>query len=129
MAPISVTLDQQNPPAAVVELIGEHDAYSSPRLESELLRLLDEGRRVVVDLRETTFVDSTTLSALLDARHRAEASSLGFALVLPERKHTQVHEIFELTRLGSTFAIFGSVEEALATVRARPVADRPIKVA
>ena len=119
MAPISVTLAHQDPPAAVVALVGEHDTYSSPRLENELLVLLDEGRRIVVDLRDTSFIDSTTLSVLLGARHQAEQSSLGFALVLPDRKYTQVHQIFELTRLGSAFAIFGvPVVQELAGDRA-----------
>jgi len=118
MAPISVTLARRDPPAAVVALVGEHDAYSSERLESELSVLLDEGQRIVVDLRDTVFIDSTTLSALLTARQRAERTGLGFALVLPERTYTQVHQILNLTGLGSTFAIFSQLDDALRAVRA-----------
>jgi anti-sigma B factor antagonist len=117
VAPISVTLARREPPAAVVALVGEHDAYSSQRLENEFAVLLDEGRRVVVDLRDTTFVDSTTLSVLLGARHRAEQASLGFAIVLPER-YTQVHRILDLTGLVSTFATYHRLEEALDAARA-----------
>ncbi len=123
MAPIAVTLARQNPPAAVVALVGEHDAYSAERLDNELTALLDEGRRIVVDLRETTFIDSTTLSVLLGARRRAEQSSLGFALVLPDQKYTQVNQILDLTGLGSAFAILGRLDEALAAVRAGRVGD------
>ncbi|HEY3017504.1 MAG TPA: STAS domain-containing protein [Gaiellaceae bacterium] len=129
MAPISVTLAHRDPPAAVVALVGEHDAYSSVRLENELKVLLDEAHRIVIDLRNTAFIDSTTLSVLLGARHRAEHSSLGFALVLPEHRYTQVNQILDLTGLGSTFAIFGSVEDALAEVREGRVAGRPVKAA
>jgi anti-sigma B factor antagonist len=129
MAPISVTLPLRDPPAAVVALVGEHDAYSSERLENELAVLLEEGRRIVVDLRDTSFVDSTTLSVLLRARNRAEASSLGFALVLPGRDYTQVHQILDLTGLGSAFAIFDSLEDALAAVRTGRVAGEPVKAA
>jgi anti-sigma B factor antagonist len=129
MAPISVTLARRDPPIAVVALVGEHDAYSSPRLENELAVLLDEGQRVVVDLRDTTFVDSTTLSVLLSARHRAERSSLGFAVVLPRDEFTQVHHILELTGLGSTFAIFGTLEEALGAARQGRAAPTPVKAA
>ena len=117
-SPISVTLVPRDPPAAVVSLVGEHDAYSSQRLENELSVLLDEGRRVVVDLRDTDFIDSTCLSALLGARHRAEESGLGFALVLPSGTYTQVHQLLDLTGLGSTFAIFSTLDEALAAARA-----------
>lgn len=117
MAPISVTLARQEPPTAVVALVGEHDAYSSQRLENELTVLLEGEQRIVVDLRAAEFIDSTTLSALLGARHRAEQAGLGFALVLPEEEHTQVHQILSITGLDSAFAICGELEEALAAVR------------
>jgi anti-sigma B factor antagonist len=129
MAPISVTLARREPPAAVVTLVGEHDAYSAERLESELTILLEGGRRIVVDLRETEFIDSTTLSVLLRARLRAEKTSLGFALLLPDLDYTQVHQILDLTGLAPTFAIFEKLDIALAAVRAGRVADHPVKAA
>jgi anti-anti-sigma factor len=129
MAPISVTLARRDPPAAVVALVGEHDAYTAERLENELNSLLDEGHRIVVDLRDAVFVDSTTLSVLLAARLDAEKSSLGFALLLPDRHYTQVHQILELTGLGSTFAIFVTLDAALRAVREGRVADQPVQAA
>jgi anti-anti-sigma factor len=129
MAPISVTLARRYPPAAVVALLGEHDAYSAERLESELNSLMDEGQRIVVDLRDTAFIDSTTLSVLLGARQRAEESSLGFALLLPDRTYNQVNQILELTGLGPTFAIFAKLDDALTAVRAGRVAGRPARAA
>jgi anti-anti-sigma factor len=125
MAPISVTLARRDPPAAVVALVGEHDAYSSQRLANELTVLLDAGHRVVVDLRDASFIDSTTLSALLSGRERAEQSGLDFALVLPEREYTQVHHILDLTGLGSGFTICGTLEDALGTAQT----SRPTKAA
>jgi anti-anti-sigma factor len=129
MAPISVTLARRDPPAAVVALVGEHDAYLAERLENELNSLLDEGQRIVIDLRDTAFIDSTTLSVLLGARLHAEQSSLGFALLLPDRHYTQVHQILELTGLGPTFAIFGKLDAALRAVREGCVADQPVRTA
>ncbi len=117
MAPISVTLAPRDPPAAVVALVGEHDAYSAERLENELGVLLDEARRIVVDLRDTEFIDSTTLAVLLGARRQAEQSSLGFTLLLPQRNYTQVHQLLDLTGLGATFAIFDKLDDALAAAR------------
>jgi len=113
-SPISVNLAPRDPPAAVVALVGEHDAYSSRRLESELGLLLEEGLRVVVDLCETEFIDSTTLAVLLGGQHRARESGLGFTVVLPSHEYTQVHQILELTRLRSAFATYDTVDEALA---------------
>jgi anti-anti-sigma factor len=118
MAPISVSLEERDPGVAVVALIGEHDAFSSPRLENELAVLLDAGIRIVVDLSDATFIDSQTLSVLLSARHQAEEADLGFALVLPPDHHTQVHRLLDLTGLGSAFAVFPTLERAKAAAQA-----------
>ncbi|MFL5951613.1 MAG: STAS domain-containing protein [Gaiellaceae bacterium] len=117
MAPISVTLAPRDPPAAIVALVGEHDAYSADRLDSELAVLLEERRCVVVDLRDTEFIDSATLGALLAAQREAERSNLGFAVVLPSRNYTQVSRLLELTGLASSFAIYDTLDQALSAAR------------
>jgi anti-anti-sigma factor len=118
MAPIAVTLQERDPAVGIVTLIGEHDAFSSTRLENELAVLLDGGVRIVVDLREASFIDSQTLSVLLAARHQAEEADLGFALVLGNDAYTQVDRLLDLTGLRAAFAAFPSLEEATAAVRA-----------
>ena len=117
MAPISVTLAPRDPPAAIVALVGEHDTYSAQRLESELAMLIEEGRNVVVDLRDTTFIDSSTLGVLLGARRGAEQATLGFTLALPDRDYTEVKQLLDLTGLAASFAIFTKLEDALAAAR------------
>jgi anti-sigma B factor antagonist len=117
MAPILVSLGPVDPPTGVVALSGEQDAYSAPRLETELCALLDNGVAVVVDLTSATFLDSQSLSILLSARHRAERSALGFAVLLPREPYTQVHRILEITGLIRTFAVYADSAAALAAVR------------
>jgi anti-anti-sigma factor len=117
MAPISVTLAPRDPPAAVVALVGEHDTYSAGRLEGELSVLLDEALPVVVDLRDTEFIDSTTLGALLAARRTAKQSGVGFTFVLPRRNYTEVNQLLDLTGLRSSFAIFETLDDALTAAR------------
>jgi anti-sigma B factor antagonist len=116
MAPISVTLARRKPPAAVVALVGEHDAYSSERLANELAVLLDSGHHIVVDLRDTSFLDSTSLGVLLNARHDAEHKGLRFALVLVVDEFTQVQQLLSMTGLGAGFASFGKIDDALNAV-------------
>jgi anti-anti-sigma factor len=120
LAPISVTLAGRDPPAAVVALVGEHDAYSSHRLESELVVLLEEGRRIVVDLRDAVFVDSTTLSALLSGRDAAARHGLDLVLVLSAGSYTPVHQILDITGLRSEFTIVDDVDDALRSFRDQP---------
>jgi anti-anti-sigma factor len=117
VAPISVTLAPRDPPAAVVALVGEHDAYSAERLEGELGVLLEDQVRIVVDLCDAEFIDSMTLATLLAARRSAAGASLGFTVVLPQRDHTQVSRLLDLTGLRSSFAIYETVDEALVAAR------------
>lgn len=46
-------------------LNGDFDVYSAPQVKEYLLEQLDEGvRRIIVDLRECTFIDSSGLGIL-----------------------------------------------------------------
>ena len=117
MAPIAVTTDRADPPVAIVELTGEHDGFTADRIEQELARLHDAGLPIVVDLLGATFVDSSTLSALLTAQRRAEEASLGFALALDDATSLQVHRIFSTTGLESAFVVAPTREEAIAAAR------------
>jgi anti-anti-sigma factor len=79
----------------VLTLAGELDIASAPALE----RALDEfgaslPRRLVIDLRQVTFMDSTGLRALLLARQRA-ADGDHELLLRPGPR--QVQRVFELS--------------------------------
>jgi anti-anti-sigma factor len=129
MAPISVTIDPQEPSVGTITLAGEHDAYSAGRIANEIETLLESGMAVVVDLTDATFVDSQTLSVLLSARHRAHAAHLGFTLVLPDGNYTQVHRILRMTGLGSWFATCPTHEKAVVAARAGESAGERLRVA
>jgi anti-anti-sigma factor len=117
MTPIAVTTDRADPPVAILELTGEHDGFTTHRIEQELARLFDAGMPIVVDLLQATFVDSSTLSALLTAQRHAEEASLGFALAFDDATSLQVHRIFETTGLESSFVVAPTRKEAIAAAR------------
>ena len=117
MAPIAVATDSADPPVAIVELTGEHDGFTTHRVEQELARLHEAGMPIVVDLLHASFIDSSTLSALLTAQRHAEEASLGFALALNGATSLQVHRIFETTGLESSFVVAPTREEAIAAAR------------
>jgi anti-sigma B factor antagonist len=81
--------------ATVLALSGELDIASAPELE----RALDElgpsnPRRLVIDLTDVTFMDSTGLRALLLARQRTEQGDHELVLRPGPR---QVQRVFELS--------------------------------
>jgi anti-anti-sigma factor len=50
----------------VISLAGEVDLYTAPEFKQQLLEVIEQGGRdVVVDLSDTTFIDSTTLGVLV----------------------------------------------------------------
>ena len=68
---------------AALRLAGELDMGATFSLEPELDRLLgdEDVRRLVVDLRDVTFVDSTGLRLILDLHQRAERDDRALSLV------------------------------------------------
>jgi anti-anti-sigma factor len=56
--------------AAVVVVRGDVDLSTAIRFRAALAAALDGGERVEVDLRDTTFMDSTGLAALLAVHRR-----------------------------------------------------------
>src|SRR4051812_49498030 len=66
-----IVLDESAGDVVVVVVEGEHDIYTAPTLRERLEEALSHGGGIVVDLTAATFVDSSVLGALLDARRRA----------------------------------------------------------
>lgn len=59
-----------------VAIAGEIDLYSAAELRDELLRVLRRhGRRLTLDLRQVTFMDSAGIEVLLATRRRARLES------------------------------------------------------
>ncbi len=55
---------------SVVVAAGEIDIWTCPALRKALDSAVDSARRLVIDLTEVTFLDSSGLGVLLDARMR-----------------------------------------------------------
>ena len=74
-----------------VRVFGELDLHAAPALRMELTRLIAEGHRdVVVDLTETTFLDSTALGALA-GRFRELRSRGGSLAVITQQRERALH--------------------------------------
>jgi anti-sigma B factor antagonist len=79
----------------VLELSGEIDLSSAPELERELSAIEDQKPgRILIDLGNVSFMDSTGLALMLRAQQTAQAN--GHLLCLRPGS-SQVQRLFEIT--------------------------------
>lgn len=96
--------------SVVVHLIGELDLYNAPALRESLAALTGEApRRVVIDLEQVEFVDSTALGVLVEARSRLEEPR-GFLLAAPG---AETNRALQVSGLDRHLGVHATVEEAL----------------
>jgi anti-sigma B factor antagonist len=97
----------------ILALSGEHDLSTAPELRARL-HDLGETSAVIIDLDQTTFVDSSILGVLVGGLRRARERDVPFGLVLGDDAHPAIRRIFELTGLHDVFPMFATRAEALA---------------
>ena len=97
---------------AVLAVSGEVDVATAPRLRERLVDLVGEGNhRIVVDLENVDFLDSTGLGVLVGALKRVRTHDGDLALVCTQPR---ILKVFEITGLTKVFSIHRSVDEATA---------------
>lgn len=80
------------------------DAHNSGELKTYLLQLIESGEtRIVVQLANVRFIDSSGLGALLSANKQIALKSGKLVLANIQK---QVLSMFELTRLNRVFEIY-----------------------
>jgi anti-sigma B factor antagonist len=95
----------------VVAVRGEVDLFTAPEFKQRVMAPIAAGvEHVVVDLTETTFIDSSSLGALIAANRRLK--SRGGRLVVACDTDAIV-KTFRITGLDSVFAVVRSVDAAL----------------
>ena len=98
----------------VIQLGGEVDLYTAPEFKERLVELIEGGKtKIVVDLSEATFIDSTTLGVLVGGVKRLRPAGGSLALVCSDQNITK---IFEITGLDRVFPIHETRDEALSSV-------------
>ena len=99
-----------NPPH-VLPLSGEIDLAVSPRIAASLEEMIaKKPERLVVDLSNVSYVDSSGLAVLIEAMQNVEKYGGKFAVVGIQ---DTVRSIFEIARLDQIFRIFPDVDAAL----------------
>jgi len=95
----------------VVEVGGEIDVYTAPKLRETLVSLVDAGQyELVVDLERVEFLDSTGLGVLVGGLKRVRTHDGSLSLVCTQER---LLKIFRITGLTKVFPIHDSVAAAL----------------
>lgn len=96
----------------VVEVSGEIDVYTAPRLREELADLVDSGQYdIIIDMTKVDFLDSTGLGVLVGGLKRVNMHDGSLSLVCTQER---ILKIFKITGLTKVFPIHDSVGAALA---------------
>jgi len=98
--------------AHVVAVTGEVDLFTAPEFKQRVMAPIAAGTdHVVVDLMETTFIDSSSLGVLIGAHRRLK--SRGGRLVVACGDEA-IMKTFRITGLDTVFTLTDSVEAALS---------------
>ncbi len=113
-APFGIIQTQPDERTSVVALEGELDLGRAPSLKWALVDSVDAGyKQLVVDLTRVRFMDSTALSVLVGVNRSLDVGAR-LAIVCV---NTNVLKIFELSGMDGVFAVFPTLEQALAHVQ------------
>lgn len=97
---------------SIVEVGGEVDVATAPRLREQLISLVGDGRyRIVVSLEAVDFIDSTGLGVLISGLKRVRTHGGEFAVVCDEPR---IMKVFEITGLDTVFNVVPTLDDALA---------------
>lgn len=102
----------------IVLLEGEHDLGTLPQVR-EAFEEAAEDKALIVDLSNATFVDSSILGAVLDARRLAGEAGLGFAVAC-DGAAEPVRRVLEVTGLAEELPVHPNREAALEALAVAP---------
>jgi anti-sigma B factor antagonist len=104
------TATREQTGTTIVDVTGDIDMGTSPGLRKTLLESLKKTPRLIVNMRDVRYVDSSGIASLVEVLKEArnkEKRLVLFGLSGP------VHEVLQLTRLTKIFEIRETEEEAL----------------
>lgn len=97
--------------AQVVEVNGEIDVYTSPKVKEIITELIEKGNyNLVINLEGVRYIDSTGLGVLIGALKKVREKEGSINLVCT---NPQIKKIFNITGLVKIFGIYKDEDEAL----------------
>src|SRR6059058_2060327 len=101
----------------VIDVQGEIDMYTAPRLRELLIDLVSRGSyQLVVNLDKVGFLDSTGLGVLVGGLRRVRAHDGSLDLVCTQAR---ILKILKITGLTEVFGIYETADQAIAATKSR----------
>jgi anti-sigma B factor antagonist len=101
----------------VIDVRGEIDMYTAPRLRELLIDLVSQGSyQLVVNLDEVGFLDSAGLGMLVGGPKRVRARDGSLDLVCTQQR---ILKILKITGLTEVFGIYQTADQAIAATKGR----------
>jgi len=104
------TATREQTGTTIVDVTGDIDMGTSPDLRKTLLESLKKTPRLVVNLREVKYVDSSGIASLVEVLKEARKTKKRLVLF---GLNAAVRDVLQLTRLARIFEIRETEEEAL----------------
>ena len=109
---VDLKLDHHNKDSIeIVDVEGEIDVYTAPRLRELLIDLVNNSHyQLVVNMEKVEFLDSTGLGVLVGGLKRVRAHDGSLDLVCTQER---ILKIFRITGLTKVFGIHDTIDEAI----------------
>lgn len=101
---------RQSGNALILDVVGDIDLQNSPRLRKTLLDTLRRSPRVIVNLAQVRYIDSSGIASLVEGLKESQSLKnrfILFGLSKPAR------EVLRLTRLITVFEVYETEDQAL----------------
>ena len=110
----TLTQDVLDDERQVIAVTGEIDLFTAPELKAAIADAIEEGRtRLVINLTDTSFLDSTALGVLIGAIKRLRGRGGRLTIVNVD---DNIAKTFEITGLDQIFTIKPTRDQAIAAL-------------
>ena len=92
----------------LLELSGEIDLHHSPELREMILDSLKNGKSLLIDMAEVSYIDSSGIASLVEGFQTAKTAKLAYGLLSISGPALQV---LTLTRLDKVFTLYESIDQ------------------
>jgi anti-sigma B factor antagonist len=108
---IKVNVREAQGDSYVVDLNGEIDVYTSPKVKDAIGDLIDKGHyNLIINLEKVRYIDSTGLGVLIGGLKRVREHGGTVNLVCT---NPQIKKIFDITGLVKIFGIYDDEDAAM----------------